>query len=84
MSRIEIASKEGLCVACMQPLNGRRSIRGCHVKCHRATLRAIERGETTEAKRVEEGKFLAPQKGGRPRSNPVSLDTFGGEIEAVH
>jgi len=73
-ARLTKARKEQLCVACMQPLNGERSIRGCHVCCHRATLRAIDRGDTTEMQRVLEGKFLPPAKGGRKISNPVTKD----------
>jgi hypothetical protein len=72
--RVEHASKNGLCVACLQPLDGDRPIRGCHVRCHRATLRAIERGDTTELSRVLEGKFLTKHKGGRKPSNPVTKD----------
>lgn len=71
--RVDKAKREGLCVACMQPLNG-KSLRGCHPKCHRATLRAIERGETTEEARIAEGKFLPAGKGGRRRTNAVSID----------
>lgn len=73
-ARVEQATKEGLCVACLEPLNGARAIRGCCQGCHRATLRAIERGITTEIARMLEGKFLPKHKGGRKPSNPVTKD----------
>lgn len=76
MDRLIKAREQHLCVACMQPLDGDTPIRGCHVRCHRATLRAIERGETTEVERVNEGKLLPAKKGGRKRSNPVSMDVY--------
>jgi hypothetical protein len=72
--RVADARKQKLCVACMEPLGSDVPIRGCHCKCHRATLRAIERGDTTEIQRVLEGKFLPKKKGGRKPSNPVTQD----------
>lgn len=73
-ARIRKATKERLCVACMEPLNGESPLRGCHERCYRATLRAIERGDTTEEDRMLEGKFLKRGKGGRKPSNPVTMD----------
>lgn len=79
--RVAKARAEKLCVACMQPTNGERTIRGCHVKCHRATLRAIERGLTTDAERVSAGKFLPPAPSGRKPYNAVTLDVLGESAE---
>lgn len=72
--RIAKAISEGLCVACLQPLDETRTIRGCHERCHRATLRAIQSGRTTDADRVEEGKLLEGKPGGRRASNPVTAE----------
>lgn len=74
--RIAKAEAEKLCVACLQPLYG-KVIRGCHQKCYRATLRAIEKGLTTEAERVSQGKLLPCNTVGRP-SNPVMLELLEG------
>lgn len=75
--RIAKAEAEHLCAACMQPLDNTRTIRGCHQRCHKATFRAIERGLTTEAQRVAEGKLLEAQDGGRKPNNPVTLELQG-------
>lgn len=72
--RIAKAAAENLCVACMQPHDGTRVIRGTHERCYRATLRAIESGKTTDEKRVADGKLLEAESGGRKASNPVSVD----------
>ena len=77
--RVAKAKAERLCVACMEPLDG-RAVRGCHVRCHRATLRAIERGLTTESERVAAGKFLPPAQAGRKPCSAVTLDVLG-ELE---
>lgn len=72
--RIEKAEANNLCVGCMQPHNEKRKIRGCHESCYKATTRAIERGITTEVKRVSEGKLLPSNVTGRPPSNPVTME----------
>lgn len=72
--RIAKAEAEHLCVACLQPLGDGTVKRGCHEKCYRATLRAIEKGKTTEADRVQDGKLLARDLPGRRPSNPVSVE----------
>jgi hypothetical protein len=68
---------EGKCLSCEQPLAGEKSIRGCHVRCAKATYRGIFSGATTDAKRVEDGKWLPPGKPGRKPSNPVSVELSG-------
>ena len=73
-NRIAEATQNKLCVACMGPLGDKRVICGCHERCYRATLRAIEKGKTTRAKRLEEGKLLEGEPPGRKVSNPVSVD----------
>lgn len=72
--RIAKAEAEGLCVACMQPLDETRTIRGAHERCYKATLRAIACGRTTDAKRVEEGKLLEGKGGGCHPTNPVTIE----------
>ena len=74
MQRIAEAEAKHLCVACLQPLDGTRVVRGCHERCYRATLRAIESGKTTEADRMKEGKLLEADEGGRKASNPVTCE----------
>lgn len=73
-SRIAKAQSERLCVACMEKLDGSRTIRGCHERCYRATLRAILAGRTTEQERVADGKLLERDTPGRNPSNPVSVE----------
>ena len=72
--RIEQASTERLCVACMEPLADQKPIRGCHSKCYQATLRAIKAGKFTEKQRVEQGKLLESDTAGRKPVNPVSVE----------
>ncbi len=74
MERITKAQTEGLCVACMQPLDAMRVIRGCHERCYKATIRAIDKGLTTEADRVAAGKLLESQTGGREPTNAVTKE----------
>jgi hypothetical protein len=78
--RVSKAKAEGLCVACLKPAEG-RMIRGCHFSCYRATLRAIERGLTSEQERVSEGKILPVRISGRKPKNPVTIDVMGGGDE---
>jgi hypothetical protein len=74
LDRINKCKNENLCVACMGSLEGeKRVIRGCHYRCQQATLKAIKEGRFTEKGRVQAGKFL-PKSGGRPVSNPVSME----------
>lgn len=72
--RLEKAASEQLCCACMKPRGDGRIIRGNHERCYRATMRYIERGIWTEAERISEGKLLPADEGGRPLSNPVSVE----------
>ena len=71
--RLARAEKECLCVACLEPLDG-RVVRGCHERCHKATMRAIDAGLTTEIERVSEGKLLEMGKRGRKPTNLVSKE----------
>lgn len=72
--RLAKAEREHLCLACLEPLGDQAPIRGCHPKCHRATLRAIADRKCTEAERMTEGKLLPATKGGRKPSNPVTKE----------
>lgn len=72
--RIAKAEAEGLCVACLTPLDETRTIRGCHERCYRATTRAIKSGKTTEKERMQAGKLLSNAEPGKKPSNPVSLE----------
>lgn len=72
--RINKCITEGLCCACLKPLNDTRTIRGCHEACYRATKRAIGRGIFTDAERISEGKWLEEESGGRPPTNPVTIE----------
>lgn len=74
LDRITKCKQENLCVACLGSLEGeKRVIRGCHYRCEQATLKAIREGKWTEKARIQAGKFL-PKAGGRPISNPVSIE----------
>lgn len=75
--RVSKCQAEGLCLACMEPLDKTRTIRGCHERCNRATLRMIASGETTEEQRISEGKWLAKEQSGRKPSNAVTKDVRG-------
>jgi|TARA_Y100000310_G_scaffold258715_1_gene267203 hypothetical protein len=76
-ARVAKAKEEGLCVACLKELDTGRTIRGCHERCARATTRAIEAGHFTEEQRIAEGKLCPAETGGRPPSNPVSVEAYG-------
>lgn len=71
--RIEKCQREGLCVACLKPLEKGRVIRGCHESCRRLTQIRIDRGDWTQEQRIAEGKLLPLRPGRRP-SNPVTLE----------
>lgn len=75
--RLATAEAEELCVACMKPLGETRVKRGCHERCYRATLRAIEKGRFTLADRLADGKILEAGEAGRKPSNPVSIEAAG-------
>lgn len=78
IARVEKCRRENLCVACMESLDGeKRVLRGCHERCHAATMRAIQRGDVTEEARIAEGKLLEKSPGGRKPSNPVSIELSG-------
>jgi hypothetical protein len=78
VQRVAKCQSQKLCLACEQPLGDCRVVRGCHERCAKATYRAIESGKTTDAKRIEEGKWLTAEQGGRKPSNPVSIELAGG------
>jgi hypothetical protein len=73
MDRIAKCERDGLCLACLEKLDG-RVIRACHERCVKATKRAIERGDFTEDERVRDGKLGESSPGGRPASNPVTIE----------
>ena len=74
VERLSAAEKDGLCVACMKPLDSTRTVRGCHERCLKATTRAIAQGLCTEEQRISEGKLLTADPGGRRPSNPVTVE----------
>lgn len=76
--RIAKAEREGLCVACMEPLGDGVVKRGCHEKCYAATRRAIKRGVWTLSDRLAEGKLLEYSTPGRKPTNPVSIEAANG------
>lgn len=51
------------CLACGQPLDGTRPIRGCHERCYRAAVRSHESLDPF----VEAGRMLPANPGGRPK-----------------
>lgn len=73
IQRIAKAEREGLCMACMGPAGG-RMIRGCHERCQKAIKRVIAAGKATDEELVLAGKWAAAQPGGRPPSNPISIE----------
>lgn len=76
-SRILKFEKEGLCLACGEPLDGKRTVRKCHERCYRATVRAIRSGYFTEEQRVSEGKLGEVDNGPVRISNPVTIEARG-------
>lgn len=60
--------KSRVCLECGLPIaaNDRRAKRGCHEKCHRRILRAIDSGKYTEFDAISNGKLAPSQTGGRP------------------
>lgn len=78
VARVEKCRRENLCVACMESLDGeKRVLRGCHERCHAATMRAIARGDVSEESRISDGKLLEKSPGGRKPSNPVTVELSG-------
>lgn len=73
--RLHKCNEKGLCLACEQPIkDGEHVVRGIHLRCYHATLRAIKRGDFTDDQRVREGRMLQAKPGGRPPTNPVSVE----------
>lgn len=68
---IATEAAQGICHKCKEPLNGDDSVRGCHRKCHKAMMRLIEIGETTERELVELGNIAVSRPPGRKRINVV-------------
>jgi hypothetical protein len=61
--------KQGICLACEQPIEHGRPIRGCHESCKKTVLLKIESGEYTELEAIQRGLILPAESGGRkPRS----------------
>lgn len=56
----------GLCLECGKPISNERAKRGCHERCHRKVLRAIEKGKYTEYAAISAGHLAPKGKGGRP------------------
>ena len=57
----------GLCLECGKPISSQeKSKRGCHERCHRKILRAIDRGKYTEFAAISAGHLAPKGKGGRP------------------
>lgn len=73
-ARRDKAAKGGLCVACLEPLDDTRTVRGCHERCYRATLNAVAKGLTTIEERIRAGKLLERETAGRKPVNPVSVE----------
>lgn len=62
--RIEHATKNGLCLVCLQPLSG-HICRGTHMTCYQR-LRYMRRSkEMSEKQAVEQGLLLPHAKSGR-------------------
>jgi len=80
IERVGRCRRDGLCLACGEQIKSGRTIRGCHEKCARATYRAILRGDFTDEQRVQDGKWLDAQAGGRPASNPVTIEAKLGTV----
>ena len=74
VDKITRCKRDQVCLACDKPIETGRTVRGCHERCARATYRAILRGDFTDEQRVQQGKWLDAQSGGRPASNPVTVE----------
>lgn len=73
VQRVAKCQREGLCCSCEQPLiPGEKVVRGCHLRCAKATYRAIESGRLTDDGQVSAGEWLPASPGGRPPSLAVS------------
>lgn len=75
--RLDTAARKRLCVACMEKLDDTRTVRGCHERCYRATMRCVARGETTVEQRIADGKLLGNDSGGGQPTNPVTKEIKG-------
>lgn len=72
---------DGVCLECekrMTKAEASRSRRGCHEKCYRKIMRAIEDGSITEAEALSFGKLAPKQTHGRTRS-PTSIEKLKAE-----
>jgi hypothetical protein len=76
LQRIARCQREGLCLACLEPLAG-TVLRGCHERCAKATYRAIAKGLLTDEGQVACGEWAEPRSGREP-SNPVSIKAKAG------
>lgn len=73
VQRVAKCQAEGLCCSCLEPLiPGERVVRGCHVRCAKATYRAIEAGKLSDKEQVESGEWLPAGTGGRKPTIAVS------------
>lgn len=52
-----------LCLACGQPLDDKRAIRGCHERCYRSAARTSD----DLGLFVDAGRMLPANRGGRPK-----------------
>lgn len=54
---------DNLCLACGQPLDDKRAVRGCHERCYRSAVRTLGDLELF----VDAGRMLPANPGGRPK-----------------
>lgn len=71
--RIVKAKQEDLCLGCLSKSQS-KLIRGLCSACYQATLRLINSGQVSEESLLKNGKIYPKSKGGRPASNPVTIE----------
>ncbi|AMV31273.1 hypothetical protein VN12_04085 [Pirellula sp. SH-Sr6A] len=73
IQRVAKCQAEGLCLSCLEPLDpGKTVVRGCHMRCAKATYRMIADGRLTDEQQVQAGEWLPASKGGRKPTLAVS------------
>lgn len=73
VQRVAKCQAEGLCCSCLEPfIPGEKIVRGTHVRCAKATYRAIEAGRLTDEGQVQAGEWLPAEPGGRKPTIAVS------------
>jgi len=77
--------EESICLDCRSRIKrDEKAVRGCHSRCHKRALRAMEITGKTDEEMVASGIFAPKQKAGRkPRQDTMSAKMAGEEARRV-